>query len=219
MFRFPKPATLTICMSIALAAVTPAWAGSDLNSIQSDWAHIKYEAPADQREAALEQLADQAHEYSQSSGKASALVWEAIVKASLAGEKGALGGAMGYVEDAKSLLEQAIDKDTATLNASAYTTLGSLYYQVPGWPIGFGDDDKARELLSKALTIDPDGIDSNFFYGDFLLDQGEYDAAIKAFEKAIAAPARAKRPIADAGRRKEAEAKIAEARKHLDSAW
>jgi Tfp pilus assembly protein PilF len=48
---------------------------------------------------------------------------------------------------------------------------GALYYQVPGWPIGFGDKDKANELLKKALALNPDGIDPNYFYGDFLLKE------------------------------------------------
>ena len=49
---------------------------------------------------------------------------------------------------------------------------GFPYYQVPGWPVGFGDDEKAEQLLKQALAINPTGIDPNFFYGDFLLDQG-----------------------------------------------
>ena len=35
------------------------------------------------------------------------------------------------------------------------SSLGVLYYKVPGWPIGFGDKDKARDLLQKALAVNP----------------------------------------------------------------
>ena len=35
---------------------------------------------------------------------------------------------------------------------SAYTSLGTLYFKVPGWPVGFGDEEKAEELLRKALA-------------------------------------------------------------------
>jgi hypothetical protein len=55
--------------------------------------------------------------------------------------------------------------DPRALQGSAYTSLGSLYYQVPGWPIGFGDDKRAEAMLLKALEINPDGIDPNYFYG------------------------------------------------------
>ena len=50
------------------------------------------------------------------------------------------------------------------MDGAAYTSLGALYYQVPGWPLGFGDDAAARTMLRKGLAIDPDGIDAN--YGD-----------------------------------------------------
>ncbi len=101
------------------------------------------------------------------------------------------------------------------MDGSVYTSMGSLYCQVPGWPLAFGSDDKACAYLEKALSINPDGIDANYFYGDFLLNQGDYAAAAKAFEKAIQAPPRAERPLADQGRRQEAEAGLVKARAKL----
>ena len=59
----------------------------------------------------------------------------------------------------------------AALDGSAYTSLGTLYYKVPGFPIGFGDHKKARQLLEAALKVNPDGIDSNYFYGEYLFDE------------------------------------------------
>ena len=82
----------------------------------------------------------------------------------------------------------------AALDGSAYTSLGSLYYQVPGWPIGFGDDAKARELLQKALALNPEGIDPNYFMGDFLYRKGDYEAARQALARALKAPPRPDRP-------------------------
>ena len=101
------------------------------------------------------------------------------------------------------------------LNGSIYTSLGSLYYQVPGWPIGFGNDDKAEKYLKKALALNPDGIDANFFYGDYLLEEGRYQEAVAALEKALHAPARPEREIADAGRRAEIQAKLKQAKDEL----
>jgi Tfp pilus assembly protein PilF len=80
---------------------------------------------------------------------------------------------------------------------------------VPGWPIGFGDDDKAREMLQKALALNPNGIDANYFLGDFLYRKGDYQAARRALDKALQAPSRPDRPLADEGRRKEIEALLA----------
>ena len=112
------------------------------------------------------------------------------------------------VKQARQDFQAALALDERSLDGSALTSLGSLYYQVPGWPIGFGDDDKARELLTRALEINPEGIDSNYFYADFLLDQGDKDGARRYFEKALQAPARPQRPLADRGRRDEIQAKL-----------
>ena len=77
---------------------------------------------------------------------------------------------------------------------------------MPGWPIGFGDDAKAR--LQKALAINPDGIDSNYFYGDFLYRKGETEGARQALTRAQGAAA-PQAPLADEGRRKEIESLLA----------
>ncbi|MFM1869833.1 MAG: hypothetical protein RLY99_577, partial [Pseudomonadota bacterium] len=90
------------------------------------------------------------------------------------------------------------------------------YYQVPGWPIGFGDDKKATEFLRKGLAINPDGIDPNYFYGDFLFRNGDLAGAEKSLRKALQAAPRNGRKVADDGRRKEINQlleKIAEKRK------
>ncbi|MCF5879317.1 tetratricopeptide repeat protein, partial [Aeromonas veronii] len=119
------------------------------------------------------------------------------------------GGALGLVKEAKAKLELALKQDPKVLDGSAYTSLGSLYYQVPGWPVGFGDDEKAEQLLKQALAINPDGIDPNFFYGDFLLDQGRKAEAKTYLDKALAAPARPGREVADEGRRMEIRDRLA----------
>ena len=70
-------------------------------------------------------------------------------------------------------------------------------------PIGFGDDDKAEWHLKRALTINPDGLDSLYFWGDYLHQQGRDAEARQALEKALQAPPRPGRELADAGRREE----------------
>ena len=139
------------------------------------------------------------------------LIWEGIVVSSLAGEKGGLG-ALPLVKQAKALYEQAIQIDGQALDGSAYNSLGVLYYKVPGWPIGFGDKKQARELLQKALAINPQGIDPNFFYGEFLLETDAATSAVPYLEKALQAPARPGRPLADQGRHEEARQLLAKAR-------
>ena len=100
--------------------------------------------------------------------------------------------------------------DPAALGGSAHTSVGTLYHKVPGFPIGFGDDHKARKHLQAALKINPTGIDPNYFYAQFLLDEGEKALALEHLQRAQNAPARPGRETADAGRRKEIAALRAE---------
>ena len=204
-----------IALSVALSGAVTAAISPELVTLRAEWAKVKYELPEEQREAAFEDLARQARHISDSKpGAAEPLIWEAIILASSAGENGGLG-ALSLVKQARELLLKAEEINATAMDGSVYTSLGSLYYQVPGWPLAFGDDDQARVYLEKALALNPDGIDANYFYGDFLMQQGDYAAAIIAFEKALQAPSRPDRPLADKGRRQEVQAALAEANNKL----
>ncbi len=193
----------TLLALAAFSATAMATIEDDVAQLQSRWAAIKYELPAKQQEAAMATLAQTATTLKQQNEqRADVLIWHGIIYSSYAGIKGGLG-ALSLVKEAKSDFEKAMTIDKTALNGSALTSLGSLYYQVPGWPIGFGDDDKARELLSEGVAVNPEGIDSNYFYADFLFDQGEYKAAASYLDKAASAPARVGREQADQGRQQE----------------
>lgn len=178
--------------------------GAALDDIQQDWAQANYQLEDKAQVEALTALKErtEAAVAASQGSDASMLIWDGIVKSTLAGKKGGLS-ALSLVKAARKSLEKAIEIDPAALDGSAYTSLGALYYQVPGWPLGFGDDDTARKLLNKAVAMNPHGIDSNYFYGDFLAQQKETAAARAVLEHALAAPDRPDRPVADAGRRAE----------------
>jgi len=173
--------------------------------IQHEWAHVHYLVPEDRQDADFARVEAMADDLvKQYPGRSEPLVWKAIVLSTHAGARGGLG-ALKMVREARELLEKAEKIDAKVLDGSIYTTLGSLYYQVPGWPLGFGDDDKAEVYLKKALSMNPTGIDANYFYGDFLYRNGHYSQALAALDKALHAPARPNRPVADEGRRKEVQ--------------
>jgi tetratricopeptide (TPR) repeat protein len=200
---------IVLCITMCASLTALAGLDEDLRALQSEWAEIKYRRPAAEQEkafAALTRTADAVR--GKHAGRAEPQIWYGIIAASYAGARGGLG-ALSLAKDAKKAFEQALELDARALEGSAYTSLGSLYYQVPGWPLGFGSDDKARELLQKAIALNPDGIDSNYFLGDFLYRKGDTEGARRALQKALRAPARPERALADAGRRREIESLLA----------
>jgi tetratricopeptide (TPR) repeat protein len=82
--------------------------------------------------------------------------------------------------------------------------------------LGFGDEDKAQELLQQALRINPRGIDPLYFWGDHLYRQGRYAQAREALQQALQAPPRAGRELADRGRRGEIEKLLQAVNQELD---
>jgi tetratricopeptide (TPR) repeat protein len=200
---------LALCL---LAASLPGIAAveEDVRRLQHEWEEIKYRTPKNEQERRFEALSKSAAKVRDAyPDRAEPAIWYGIVVASYAGAKGGIG-ALALAKDAKSSLERALEIDRKALDGSAYTSLGSLYYQVPGWPIGFGDDKKAAEMLNHALAINPDGLDPNYFLGDLLYRKGEYEGARKALARALKAPPRPDRPIADEGRRKEIDELLAQ---------
>jgi tetratricopeptide (TPR) repeat protein len=198
-----------LASATALVALAPSWSHAApvddaVVELQHDWEVIRYQTPPAEREKRFEALSTKAHKVSATyPDRPEPLVWEGIIVSSWAGEKGGLG-ALGLVKQAKALYESAIAINGNVLDGSAYNSLGVLYYKVPGWPVGFGDKARARELLQKALSINPRGIDPNFFYGEYLIETKQPEQALSYLDRALQAPPRPGRQVADTGRREEA---------------
>ena len=141
-------------------------------------------------------------------------IWSGIIKSTYAGARGGMG-ALKFAKASKADLEKAMKIEPESMHGSAYTSLGTLYFNVPGWPVGFGNNDKAEELLMKAISINPDGIDSNYFFADYLKSEKRYQEAESFFLKAQSAPGRPDRPLADAGRQEEIALALLEVREKL----
>jgi tetratricopeptide (TPR) repeat protein len=169
----------------------------------------------DSQEDAFDELSEEAQSFVKKyPERAETWIWQGIIQSSYAGAKGGLG-ALSLAKQAKKSFEKAIEIDDSALSGSAYTSLGTLYHKVPGWPIAFGDDDDAKAFLEKALAINPTGIDANYFYGEFMLDERNYEKAKNHFIIAKSAPGRELRPLADKYRHIEIEVLLNKAEKKL----
>jgi tetratricopeptide (TPR) repeat protein len=202
------------CLGLAVAPAAPAQDAldADLQTVRDAWAIASYRTAPDQQLAAFEALLPQAAALSaRYPTRAEALIWDGIVRSSYAGVRGGLG-ALGPAKEARAHFELALTIDENALGGAAHTSLGALYHRVPGFPIGFGSDAKAGVHLEKALRISPNAIDPNYFYGLLLFDNGDYAQAQEHLERALRAPPRPGREVADEGRRAEVQKLLARAR-------
>jgi tetratricopeptide (TPR) repeat protein len=206
--RIIRIAMLSVLMA---SSVTPMLKADPINRIdtqndlltrvQAEWANINYQVAKPQRASAFAALSQTTGNWvNEQPNDPAALIWHGIVLSSQAGAEGGLG-ALSLAKAARDSLEKSLKLDPRALQGSAHTSLATLYSKVPGFPIGFGSAKKARQHFQKALALNPEGIDPNFFYAEFLLDEGEYGLAIEHLERALAAPARPDRELADRGRR------------------
>jgi len=194
---------LAFAAAPALASDNPVME-ADVMRINNAWARIRYQVK--DRNAQYEQLAAleaQAHLVVQKyPGKAEPLLWEGIVVSEEAARASTLRQ-LGIATRARDILAKAYAINPRVADGGAAMSLGVLYYKVPGWPIGFGSTAKARDYFQQALAQDPKGLDNNFFYGDFLRQEGDHSGARQYLQRALQAPASSNRPVWDAGRRAE----------------
>ena len=176
----------------------------EINRIESQWANIYYNKESSQQRDDYPKLLEKTQHLSKKFPNAIELtIWQAIIIATNAAFENPFT-ALESLDKAKNLLEFAIQTEPVALDGAAYVTLGTLYYLTPGWPISFGDQKKAEKLLEKALAINPHGIESNYFYADYLLSIGKIDEATKYFKLAIISPNRPEQLFADQELKKEA---------------
>lgn len=208
-----------VLFALALAAAPAGIAHADtcddrVRGLQQSWDHVNFEVAQGVRLAEMSRLNTQADAVvAQCPNRAEPLIWDAIITASEAGLRGGLG-ALGLVREARTELERAEQINGSALNGAAYVSLGSLYAQVPGPPIGFGNRQRARTYLQRALAIAPNDVDANFFMGDLLMRERDWAGAARYLQRAVDAPARPGRSVADRGRKAEARALLAQARSH-----
>jgi predicted Zn-dependent protease len=194
-------------------AAQPALAG-EIARIESGWAVANYQVKGQAAQvAALDPLIGQAESLSRRyTARAEPLVWSGVLQTTKAGVVGGMTG-FGLVKAARQVLERAERIDPRACNGLGLSQLGTLFYQVPGFPIAFGNRVKARAYLERALTVAPDGLAANLAYGDYLVTGGNLAKAEIVLRHALAAAKDSAQPVADAGRRAEVEVLLAKLRR------
>ena len=196
----------------ALCAGAGSSVRAEVQNLEDEWAVIFYQRPLKDQPAKLAALAPRLQALAKRDPQAAEpLIMEALVLCSLAAADAGFAS-LGRVERARALLLKSITLDPLAMEGTAYITLGNLYYRLPGWPISFGDDERAREALETALKHFPEALDANFFYGDFLLEQGEFAKARIYLEKAEKAPIRPRARLSDLQLKQELRQALRDAR-------
>jgi tetratricopeptide (TPR) repeat protein len=210
-------------MVAALLAAVPGMARAQdndspmsiaLRAVEDRWAEIRFEMKTSklQRIAASEALITQAKAVVAAyPGRAEPIIWQAMA---ILGEADIRHdtAAIGMAKEGRRLMESAEAIDAKAYDGMIQTMLGMLYFEMPGWPIGFGDRKRAEEYLLQALAIDPANTDNNYFYGDFLLRTGRAAAALSHLERAAEMVIRPDHERADKGRLAEVQESLAAAR-------
>ncbi|WP_068076817.1 tetratricopeptide repeat protein [Novosphingobium lentum] len=176
----------------------------EVKAINDGWAHVTYEMNGSSHQTvALAQLDHVAATLvARYPNQAEPLLWEGIVVSEEA-NRANIFHKLSLATRARDLIARAYALNPHAANGGAAMSLGVLYYKVPGSPLGFGDKERARALLREGLALDPNGLDANYFYGDFLHDKGNDAIARTYLQKALRAPHDQTRPVWDAGRRRE----------------
>jgi len=214
-----KAGLLAFALLISPALSLADEVDESVHQLQLAWAKANYQTADADKEAIFKALVDQATAVNaQFSDRPEPKIWEAIIRAGYAGAMGGVSSmfnAMPQMEQGRDLLLAAEKIDPMAMNGSVYTTLGSFYYMVPGGFIGFGDDDKALAYLNKAVDAASDDMDANYFMADYWLEKKKYKKALPYFEKVLALPDVADRPVYSKGRKAEAATKLAKVKKRL----
>jgi len=115
------------------------------------------------------------------------LYWKAVAMGKLSEEMGILNS-LKMTRPMEKLFLRVIALDERYDNAGGHKALGRMYFRLPGFPISFGNKEKALFHLKRALELYPHDLIAKAFYAEALYDMGKKQEAIKLAEAIVATP-------------------------------
>jgi tetratricopeptide (TPR) repeat protein len=181
----PRPLALALLLVAAIAGAAPPSMESSLERIRHEWAVAAFELEPGRRAATLEILGEMAHRLARRHpGEVEPQLWKGIVLASLAESRGPISGYF-TARKARNILRKVEAREPAALEGPGYAALGLLHASALPWPLSFGDREAARAYFEKAVATAPGGMEAHYFYGGFLLRQGEREEAARHLRRAL----------------------------------
>ena len=173
---------------------------SDLEQTIADWEVANFTLEDKAQKVAFDALLERAHGLrSNPLATAKDFLWAGIIESSYAGEIGGLS-ALGHAKQAKKDFESALRGGDPEVSAAALASLGTLHSKVPGWPIGFGNDKKAKKFFEDAEQSGASSLDFYMMYAEYALSKGMKEKALSLLQASEQVMPRPDRQITDAAR-------------------
>lgn len=203
MWRCRETGTILAIAALSFTLANPTRAESlhdSLSDIEDGWANAAYVTDDRQKRQDLRRLLDEIRSLHESyPTKPEVAAWHGIVAQTYTDLK----PSMSVAKEARDALLIAESIDPLVLDGQVYAHLGALYSKAPSSFGGFGSKTRGIGYLWKAITVDPDGIDSNYLYAELLYKEKNYAAAREALLRATEAPTRPEHPKVDSARKLE----------------
>ena len=190
-----------------------------INTFESAWAAIYYRQDNTAKVRDYDQLLlTIKNSYADYPHQPELIFFEALVTASRAEYIDRLA-ALDSIAYVRTILSQIITIKPTTMAGSAYVVLATLYHQAPAWPIAFGDDKKAEEFFKTALIINPNSLDGNYYYGQFLVAKNALKEAEFYFKQALNIPLRPTQLLTDSRLRLAAQQALTQLMQQQEKSW
>lgn len=88
------------------------------------------------------------------------------------------------IEPLAKQAERAVTLDASYDDAGPLRLLGKIYLEAPEWPTSIGDRERAVELLQRAVTLSPTGL-NRYFLGEAFYHDEQFEEAQESLRNAL----------------------------------